>query len=382
MSEANDLDVDLFQKILAKLEKMEHTLDSLLYRLDKSTTTMSKPDTRTKNIKINGEGYKTSPSSDKNHSDLEDEQNASNTETTIPRSKTKEAHEDVKSFDKQPILPVHQGLVNCTEVIKEGLHLTSEHKPLLPAKAIEILVSQLTQMEEDGHLDSFKVNPHETTFSQQDPTKIFVALYRTMARVKNEKDTFHMVPIVFSAASMAAAGGFDFSNTQHAYILTTLAIESQLYMEFEDLYTFLMESKHVIFNFLMNDLGWKRHEELADSKTLENIIATFDNIKAIPIHKTLEFVYSSKNIRGNNAVSSNIGNSSKDINDKYETNKLNKGRFPKEGEFWIDKIAIDALNNLSYDPVNSNKGNSKRNKNKKRLKKQYLHRPPTVQESA
>ncbi|CAI8498739.1 unnamed protein product [Hanseniaspora opuntiae] len=95
---------------------------------------------------------------------------------------------------------------------------------------------------------------------------------------------FDLVPIAFIAACIAAAGGFDFSDPKHADILTTLAIESKIYLVVDELYDFIKELKHIIFQFLMDDMGWKRDSELGACVTLREIIDAVDSIDATKMH--------------------------------------------------------------------------------------------------
>lgn len=361
MSEGNDL--------------LQTTLDSILAKLESVSKAVKDLESKTAHLTIEGEGHTAGTSSNKSQQDLSHEQastresselpNGSSinenyvdikvltTESLLQKIENNESWEDVQVTDEQSLSSMHQGLVDCAEIRKKPLTISSDHKPISSSDAIETFEKQLNQMKEDNHLESFIIQIKDTTFTQHDPKEIFLTLYQTMANVKKEQDAFHLVPIAFVVATIAAAGGFDFSDSKQGDILRTLAIESKIYLNVNELYQFTRELKRIVFNFLMKDLGWKRHEELDGCKTLKNIIDAVDYIKAIPMHPSLKFVQLSKNSRGNLTLNSIVDGTSEAISERYERNKVKKGRFTKDDKLWIDKPLVDALDKLQDDSITS-----------------------------
>lgn len=206
-------------------------------------------------------------------------------------------------------------------------------------------------MKKDGYLDCFCNNPEETCSIRQYPKDLFLTLYNTMVKASKKTSNFDLVPIAFIAACIAAAGGFDFSDPKHADILTTLAIESKIYLVVDELYDFIKELKHIIFQFLMDDMGWKRDSELGACVTLREIIDAVDSINATKMHPSINFISLSKHSRDSVPLNSIIDDTDEAINESYELHGLKKGRFTNEDKLWIDKAMMRDFNKLLDDSI-------------------------------
>lgn len=193
-----------------------------------------------------------------------------------------------------------------------------------------------------------------------------------MVKASKRHSNFNLVPIGFIAACIAAAGGFDYSDPKHADVLTTLAIESKIYLVVDELYAFIGELKYNIFQFLMNVMGWKRHSRLVACGILREIIDAVDSIDAIKTHPSLKFICLPKHSTGSISLNSIIEGTDEVINESYELHDLKKGRFTKEDKIWIDKAMMRDLDKLLDDSISVTEKTSIVNKQKKYL--DSLHR--------
>lgn len=274
-------------------------------------------------------------------------------ETLISAIKYFDDWEDDQLNDEERIPSIHQKLVDCTNVIEEPFVVTSDHKPITARDAIKIFSKQLTEMKAAGHLDSFIINPNEAIFTKHNTNEVFEKLYQTMAKVSKELDCFHLVPIAFSVACLHTAGGFDFSDSKTGNILKTLIIESKIYRNVREFFAFVDRSKSTVFNFLMNDLCWKRHFEFNVCQDLNWIINSVDGSETIPTHPSFKFICLSKNSGDILTLNSIIDGTPEAIHQRYERHNLKKARFNKEDKYWIEKPILDNLDKLAGDLTNS-----------------------------
>ena len=238
---------------------MQSTLDSILAKLD----AVSNLETKTAHLIIECEGHTAGISSNKSQQDLSHQQASTRESSELPNGssinenyvdikvlttksllskiKNNESWEDVQVTHEQPLLSMHQRLVDCAEIRKKPLTISSDHKPISSSDAIKTFKKRLMQIKSDGHLDPFIIQNKDTNFTQHDAKKIFLTLYHTMATVKKEQDAFHIVPKAFIGVSIAAAEKFDFSDSKQGDLLRTLAIESKIYLNVNELYQFTRE---------------------------------------------------------------------------------------------------------------------------------------------
>lgn len=328
---------------------------------------------RTKHLAIEGKGHKADTPSTKGESNLNNEPNSSkeskgistgyptygncvetmnvNADSLISKIKSDTYWRGLQIPDEEPIAATHQRLVAWPEFRNDSRKVSLHQVAILSDKAIETFVKQLTKMKKDGYLDCFCNNPEETCSIRQYPKDLFLTLYNTMVKASKKTSNFDLVPIAFIAACIAAAGGFDFSDPKHADILTTLAIESKIYLVVDELYDFIKELKHIIFQFLMDDMGWKRDSELGACVTLREIIDAVDSINATKMHPSINFISLSKHSRDSVPLNSIIDDTDEAINESYELHGLKKGRFTNEDKLWIDKAMMRDFNKLLDDSI-------------------------------
>lgn len=359
MSEGNASTNEMFQLILAKMENIDNKLSEF--------------DARIQSVERMSEENKTGASSNNNQSNLPHEQvsftdsselqtsnstkeksdgpKVLNNETMISGIKHVKTWENAQITDKEPLSIIHPELVNCHEMRDETEIISANEKITTSTEALGTFISQLHQMKEDGHFASFTTDSKESNFTDHNPKQIFLDLYQTMAKAQKNKETYDLVPIAYLTGSIAAAGGFNFSDPKHADILTNLAITSEIYLEAKELYKFVKALKPTIFNFLMKDLGWKDRPNLASCETLRELIDAVYNIVSTPLHPSLKFVALQKNNKDKTTLSDIIAGTDELVNERYAKYNTTKVRYTSDVELWLTDSMNRTLDKLNDDSV-------------------------------
>lgn len=361
MSEDNASQNEMFQLLLAKMEQMGDQLNALEARVQRNETrseenkTGASSNNNQSNLPHDQVSFADSSELQTSNSTKEksDETKVVNNATMISGINHVKTWENAQITDKEPLSIIHPELVNCHEMRNETEIISTKDKITTSTEALGIFVSQLNQMKEDGHLASFKTDSKESNFTDHNPKEIFLDLYQTMAKAQKNKETYDLVPIAYLTGSIAAAGGFNFSDPKHADILTNLAITSEIYLEAKELYKFVKALKPTIYNFLMKDLGWNERPNLASCETLRDLIDTVYNIVSTPFHPSVKFVALQKNNKNNITLNDIIAGTDELVNERYARYNTTKVRYTSDEKLWLTESMNRSLDKLYDDSVSN-----------------------------
>ena len=363
---------DLWNAMMGKLDGLFTEITHIKEDNKELRSIVAEIDARTRPSKIEGEGHENGTTSTNNLSNLTEERDSHKESSELPKSssinnKTTEIWdinpettistiENDKSWDiinlrDEEKLSMHQRLIDCYVARNDTKQISTSRPPISSNEALTIFTSKLKTMKDAGYFDPFILDSKSTSFTQCNTKDIFLELYQIMVKAQMKLDSYHLAPIGFLTACIAASGGFNFSEPKHASILSTLAIDSKIYLDSNELCEFTREVKHAVFLFLTQELNWDKHYELGACETLRDIINIVENIETSSIQLGLKLDKPAKDNKGNITLNAILDNTANEIDTVFKTNDTKRFRFTQEDTLWVEESFASKFDKLTDDSL-------------------------------